>query len=168
MRETAAGAEPREAALLWTGRAAGTHLHRRREGRPGQAFFPRRRLNRQVLTNKHMPVCIEPGCTRKTPVRENWHTIPEQYRDEQDSHHHRCRLHYVHRLLARYPAKTVRTRKAWQCAGCESPIPRGSMARLAFRSAGVRLRYPERVYVCLDCASSDEVAPCQDHAARGA
>ena len=104
-------------------------------------------------TNHDPRICIEEGCTSRTPPRHNWHTMSEDYQLEASSHHHRCRRCYAGWLATdarRQVLKWTRARKRYNCEGCKSVIREGRYYALGERSTGPR-RYLERVHVCNKC-----------------
>ena len=100
------------------------------------------------------PRCIEEGCDRRTAPRQNWHTMSDDLAAEASPYHHRCRLHYA-RWLCRRQSKLTKARKNYICEGCGQAIRKGDLYNLAFRTAFLRARYPERVHVCVACFDGD-------------
>ena len=103
------------------------------------------------MAGRNTPQCIEPGCEAKCPPRQNYHAMSEDYALDASPFHHRCRKHYAAWLVSDID-KTTTVRKNWACEGCGHPISAGDTCKVGLRSAGLRTRYPERVYVCLACA----------------
>ena len=100
---------------------------------------------------KEWPTCIEEGCECKVELRQNWHTMSDEYAMEADEFHHRCGPCYVAWLCRNKGANPTRAAKEYECDGCRRMIEKGTTYYLTFRPAYFGAKYPERVHVCKNC-----------------
>ena len=103
------------------------------------------------MSKNKAPICIEEGCQRRVPRRNNYHTMSDEWAIDADEYHHRCRLCYVNWLCRDFGKKTTKTRKSYECEGCDRVIEKGQYYNLAHRTAFLYARYPERVHICKEC-----------------
>ncbi len=103
-----------------------------------------------MTKRRSAPLCIEAWCNNRARKRTNWHTMSDSYQMDASEYHHRCAQCYAG-WLVRQNGQLTKGRKHYECEGCGAAIASGDSYWLGLRSAGVRLKYPERVQVCNAC-----------------